>query len=459
MTPRTLRARVALSAAVAILVALALLTVVVSALLSRELHHSLDTTLRQRAGEVARLSATAPALLTRPGALDSQLSGNQILVQVLDRHGRTVARSTALNGDTLQAGALTREALTRVRSGYANTTRGDTPLRLFVAPLAATGGPASGGAVVVATSIAQVDDTLEQLRHLGLLSLIGAAILGAALATVLARRALRPLERLSTAAADIERTGDASRRLPEPPHRDDEVGRLATTLNAMLAALERAREAERRFVGDASHELRTPLTALRGNAAFVARHGADPTVLADIEHDAERLSALIDDLLALAREDAATPPAQDVRLDELAHEVAERHATSPIDVHAAEPVTVAGDAAALARALDNLVENAERHGPPGGRIRIDVGTRDGRAELSVTDDGEGLSPDEAAHAFERFWRSPASRATPGTGLGLAIVRATVERHGGTAAIDGSRVTLRLPARQAAGSHGSFTDQR
>src|SRR5919108_3942328 len=144
------------------------------------------------------------------------------------------------------------------------------------------------------------------------------AAAAAALATILARRALGPLRRLSSGARAIERSGDASERLPDPGMRD-EVGELADTLNAMLASLQRAREAEQRFVGDASHELRTPLTALRGNAAYVARHGADPAVLKDIEAGAERLSELLDDLLALAREDAAAPAqGEPVRLSELA---------------------------------------------------------------------------------------------------------------------------------------------
>ena len=144
-------------------------------------------------------------------------------------------------------------------------------------------------------------------------------MLAAGLATLLTRRALRPLTRLSSGARAIARSGDLAERLPETPA-SDEVGELADTLNAMLASLERAQEAEHRFVGDASHELRTPLTALRGNAAYIARHGADPAVLADIEAGAERLSELLDDLLALAREDAAAPAqGEPVALAELAH--------------------------------------------------------------------------------------------------------------------------------------------
>ncbi len=177
---------------------------------------------------------------------------------------------------------------------------------MLVAPLATAGaGPAAGGAVVVATRTDEDERTLDRLRLVLLVSAVAAAVLAAAGALVLTRRALRPLARLSSAARDIETTGDPSRRLPHPSTRD-ELATLADTLNAMLAALERARERERRFVADASHELRTPLTALRGNAGYVARHGADPEALADLERDAARLARLLDDLLALAREDAGS---------------------------------------------------------------------------------------------------------------------------------------------------------
>ncbi len=436
----TLRARVAAATAAAIIVALAGLTVALSVLTDHELHASLDRALRRRAGEVSRLSATAPALLTRPGTLDAPLGGRELLAQVVDRRGRTVARSEALGGDALPAGGLLAAALRRVRAGYRDARREGAGVRVYVAPLAALGGPASGGAVIVASTTAPIDETLARLRRLGLLSLLGALVLGAGLATLFARRALRPVEELSAAAADIERTGDATRRLPSPATRD-ELGRLGTTLNAMLAALERARAAERRFVDDASHELRTPLTALRGNAAYVARHGADPAVLADLEHDAARLSALLDDLLALAREDAAQPPTAAVRLDELARQGAAR---ANAELGAVAPALVRGDPDALARALDNLLDNARRHGPSGGRVRVAVEVADDRAVLSVTDDGPGLGPADAERAFERFWRGADRGGTPGTGLGLAIVRTTAERHAGRAGATGARVWLELP---------------
>ena len=211
----------------------------------------------------------------------------------------------------------------------------------------------------------------------------------------------------------------------------------------MLGALAQARERERRFVADASHELRTPLTALRGNAEHIARHGADSEALADLAAGAERLSRLIDDLLVLAREDAAAPPTQTrISLAAVARRVAEHEPLVELEVRG-DPDT-SGDEDALERAVSNLVENARLHGPPGGRIRIEVESRDGLSELSVQDEGPGLSAADAARAVERFWRGGAAGAPPGSGLGLAIARSTADRHGGALLIEGARFTLRLP---------------
>ncbi|MEA2156242.1 MAG: two-component system, OmpR family, sensor kinase, partial [Solirubrobacteraceae bacterium] len=343
---------------------------------------------------------------------------------------------------------VTRAALgPRRAAGYGADSLGPEPIRLYAAPLGELGGgAAAGGAVVVAGTTSDIRETLNRTRRLVLLCALAAAALAALAATLLTRRALAPLKRLSSGARLIERTGDASERLPVPATRD-EVGELALTLNAMLASLERARESEQRFVADASHELRTPLTALRGNAAYVARHGAEPAVLADIEADAARLAALLDDLLALAREDAAAPAqGEEVDLAELARELAASDENAEVVVAPGAAATaVRGEPVALQRAVANLVRNARTHGPPGGRITVTVGGGGGgRARVTVADEGPGLSADEAAHAFERFWRGPGARSG-GSGLGLAIVRAIAERHGGTITADGPRFTLELPA--------------
>ncbi len=439
-----LRTRVALAAGATLVIAVAVLGAITFALVARQLHRSLDRGLHDRAVEVAQLAATTPQLITAPGVLEGRVGTSAAFVQVLDRRGRIVARSAALGGRVLPASPALERALRARRAGYGTVDLGGERLRLYAAPLPAIGGgPAAGGAVAVAGETSGVAGTLQPLRKLFVVVALATALVAAALATLLTRRALRPLTRLTAGAEAIARTGDPGRRLPAGGAQD-EVGRLAATLNAMLAALERARERERRFVGDASHELRTPLTALRGNAAYVARHGSDPAVLADIESDAERLSALLDDLLALAREDAAAPPAdaETVDLAALAREVAAAHPAASVRAPDG-PVLVRGDRAALERALRNLVENAERHGPPGGAITVDATLADGRARLAVSDEGAGLTDEQAEHAFARFWRGP--DAPPGgTGLGLAIVQATAVRHGGRASAHGATFALELP---------------
>ena len=453
----SLRGRVVLAAAAAIVVAVAGLGFAVAASLQQRLESSLDRSLRARAVDVARLSATTPQLLTQPGALEGRLGGSTLLVQIVDRRGRLVARSSGLGARVLPAEGVARRALDGRRSGYADARLGPDPIRLYAAPLGELGdGPAAGGAVLVAGTTAEIDRTLADVRTFVLAGSAVAVVVGALLALVLTTRALRPLRRLSSGARAIEETGDASRRLPAPSAAD-EIGQLTAILNAMLGSLERAREAERRFVGDASHELRTPLTALRGNTAHAARHGADPELLADIAADVERLSGLLDDLLALAREDAATAVrGEPVDLAVLAEAAAAADPAGRAVAHGTpgEAVVVA-EAPALRRAVDNLVRNARRHGPEGGRIEVTAARAGDRARITVADEGTGLAPAEAQHAFERFWRGSGARGE-GSGLGLAIVAAIAERHGGSVAVDGPRFTIELPALRGVSGSGRTT---
>jgi len=448
MSRLSLRWRSVAAAAVAILLAVAVAGVAIDLLVSRHLHSSLDDVLRRRAVSVAQLAASAPAVLTTPGALDSPVGGTDLSVEVLDRRGRFVARSLSLGGRVLPAQQLVRRAIAENRSGYANLESGGEQLRVYTAPLAEVGGPAAGGAVVVAASTHDLEDTLASLHLFVILAGLVAAALGAAAVAVLMATALRPLRQLAGAAAQIERTGDASRRLPQPAA-DDEVGELASTLNDMLASLERAGEAERRFLADASHELRTPITALLGNVDYLTRHGADPQVIDEVAADARRVARLADDLLALSREEAAGTPTETVRIDELAHEAA----GGRVRAEAPEPVLVRGDRAALERALANLVQNAELYGH--GQIEVTAAQENGLARLTVADEGPGLSFVDAEKAFGRFWRG--GEAKPGSGLGLAIVRATAERHGGRAFARGARFTIELPALRDVSENAATTD--
>ena len=257
-----------------------------------------------------------------------------------------------------------RSALHGRRPAFADDTLGTDALRVYAAPLGELGrGPGAGGAVIVAGTTADIERTLDRTRTLVSLCALAAAALAAGLATLLTRRALRPACRACPPARGRSSApATPSARLPLPATRD-EVGQLAETLNAMLASLERAREAEHRFVGDASHELRTPLTALRGNAAYVARHGADPAVLADIEADAARLERA-------ARRPARARPrgrcragARRARSTSRSSHARRRAPTSTRRSWSTRPGIVAGERAALERAVGNLVRNARRHGP------------------------------------------------------------------------------------------------
>ena len=438
MRSRSLSFRLAIASVAAVALAVLVFGIAARIVVSDRMHASLDDSLRRRATDVARLAVSAPAILRAPGTLESPLSGHQLSVEVLDREGAIVARSLSLGAKLLPRTAAS-GAAERGGTGFADAELDGESIRVFAAPIAEAGGPAAGGVVIVAGSNADIEGTGRRLGLLLILCGAGAALVGGALAAFLARRGTRPLRDLSTSAATIARTEDPDRRLAEPVG-PAEVTELAATLNGMLDSLAASRDRERRFLADASHELRTPLTSLRGNVEYVARHGAGPEVIADLEEDAERLGRLVDDLLALERESAAQRPLRPVRLDELVRAAADGR--EGVVVEADGPVTVSGEPDALARALDNLLENAERHGRPGGEVRVALRTSDGEAQVSVTDEGPGFAPGTEEAAFDRFWRGDGT--APGSGLGLAIVRATAERHGGRAWAAGSTVTLVLP---------------
>jgi two-component system sensor histidine kinase MprB len=433
-----------LAAGGSILAAVALFGAAAVILVSHELRSTLDGALRQRAQEVAELAVSAPAVLTEPGALESPVSGRQIAVEVVDARGRILARSLTLGARVLPRDPVAQRALASGTPGFEDLTIDGRPFRMYAAPIAQAGGPAAGGAVLVASDTKDIADTIGHLGLVLTVSGLVAAVLAVLAAAGLTRRGLLPLRRLAGAAAEIERTADVSRRLPATGA-GDEIAALTGVLNRMLASLEQARAGERRFLADASHELRTPVTTLLGNVQHAVRHGADAEVLADLERDASRLARLVDDLLVLERAAAQSEESAVVALDELVRELARDR--SRLDAANIAPVRVRGDRAALRRALENLVENALVHGPAEGVVTIDLLARNGRALLTVRDEGPGPDASHADRLFERFWRGPEASHRPGSGLGLSIVAATVKRHGGDVSIDGSAFTVDLPAVQ------------
>ncbi len=440
MRLKSLNSHLTVAAIAAVLLAVLVLGAGARIIVGTRLNSSLDDSLRRRAVEVARLSVSAPAVLNSPGALESPVSGRQLSVEVLDRRGAILARSLALGAKLLPRGSEIAGAF-EGKSGFADAELSGEPLRVFSAPIAEAGGPAAGGVVIVAASTADIEDTVHELDLLLLVCGAAAVLAGGLAAALLTRRSTGPLRELSSSAAEIAGTADASRRLTTSPD-PKEIGELAATLNAMLAALEQSRERERRFLADASHEMRTPLTALIGNVEYLARHGSSEEVVADLQEDATRLRRLIDDLLELERASAAAPAPREVRLDRL---VAESVAGRPnVDARVDGPATVLGDSGALSRSLENLLENAAVHGPANAPVEISIRTDGSYVEVAVTDRGDGFSPGEEEAAFERFWRSDGARDRPGSGIGLAIVKATVESHGGSVRARGSTVTIVLP---------------
>ncbi len=445
----TLRARLALASGGSILVAVALFTGLTIALVNHQLHNSLDTALRQRAQEVAQLAVSAPAVLTDPGALETPVSGRQIAVEVVDGHGRIVARSLTLGARLLPQDALARSARLAGRTGYEDVALSGRRLRLFAAPIArGLGGPAAGGAVLVASDTTDIVNTIHHLAFV--LAVAGAivALLAALTAGVLTRRGLRPLRRLAGAAEEIERTADPARRLPHGGARPaEEIAQLTGVLNRMLASLERSGASERRFLADASHELRTPVTTLLGNVDYAARHGVDDELLSDLQRDALRLARLVDDLLVLEREGAGMSSPAPVALEQIVREVVSEMdgPAARIDATVLEPGRVSGDEDALRRVVGNLIDNALVHGPAGGTVHVELRVGGGRTQLTVRDEGPGPDPAQHERLFERFWRGTDAAGRPGSGLGLSIVAAIVQRHDGRVTVSGSAFTVDLPA--------------
>jgi len=325
-------------------------------------------------------------------------------------------------------------------------------------------GPA-GARVVVARSMAGVDETLGDARRVLLAVGLGATGVIGLLSWAAIRRAFAPIEGM-IGTADRIAAGDLAERTSVP---DDgsEVGRLGSALDRMLDRIEEAIAARaasedrmRRFVADASHELRTPLTSVRGYAELYRQGARDEatvaTSMARIESEAARMGRLVEDLLALARMDREpTTRREPVDLGRVAAEavdaarVVDGTRTWDLDVPADPVAVVPGDPAQLRQVVDNLLANARAHTPAGTTVTTAVEVPGGRVRLRVHDDGPGIPPADRERAFDRFWRATRTDENPvaGSGLGLAIVRSIARAHGGDASLGegpGTTVLVDLP---------------
>uniref|UniRef100_UPI0036D8FFB5 sensor histidine kinase n=1 Tax=Paenibacillus glucanolyticus TaxID=59843 RepID=UPI0036D8FFB5 len=313
--------------------------------------------------------------------------------------------------------------------------------------------------LLTATQLNTAQDSLRELAFI-LMGVTAAGVVVAGFAgRLVARSALKPVDRLTDVVEHIARTEEVGATIPV--HGSDEIARLSTSFNSMSTALLNSRERQTRLIADAGHELRTPLTSLRTNVDLLIR--SDDTgrplpaatrakLLGNMKAQMQELTLLIGDLLQLSRPDSARPPQAlaVVALHEIADRALERarlRGPGLVFNVAVHPWYVHGDAAALERAVINLLDNAVKYSPPGGAV--DVSLLDGR--LSVRDHGPGIPSDELQYVFDRFWRSPSSRQLPGSGLGLSIVAQTVRDTGGEVSLGpaadggpGALATVRLP---------------
>ncbi|WP_238150711.1 sensor histidine kinase [Kribbella sindirgiensis] len=450
----TLHARVTLLAAVAVGLAVAIVSVAAYVTVRQQMYQNLDDSLIQRAGQAAQKGVLTNLDNLQKASADA-FGLSDIRVGVLSATGDKYAPINSplppMGDDELQIaqnqGDQASLRTVGVRNGGSHFRVVAVPARFCPVrePCNYDDGLYQPGALVVAQSLGPIDQTLHNLGIVlwafGLIGVIGAALAGNAVA----RSGLRPLARLTGAAEHVARTEDLK---PIPVAGTDEISRLAMAFNAMLGALAQSRDRQRRLVGDAGHELRTPLTSVRTNLDLLAqadkRGGLRPEdrqqLLDDVRAQMDELTQLIGDLTELARD---TPQVRNAELIELSNVVEDavikvRRRAPGLDWHVQlTPFPVWGDERLLGRAVTNLLDNAAKYSVPEGTEKRSDGQPVGHVTvrlldgvLTVTDSGPGIAEADLPHVFDRFYRSSEARSRPGSGLGLAIVKHAAEQHGG-----------------------------
>jgi len=307
------------------------------------------------------------------------------------------------------------------------------------------------GKILISRSLTDVDRNLSHLRWLLVLISGGGVGVAAVLGAFVSRSAVAPLRKLTETTDRIVETGDLTERIGQ--RGSDEISRLSSRLDELLATLDASLAAQRQLVADASHELRTPIAALRANFELLAAGGAldenqRVELLADVQDELESMTTLVGELVELARGEEADVPPSEFRLDEVVQAAVDRAARRAADVSfrtQLEPSVVRGAPERVERAVANLLDNARKWSPSGETV--DVSVRDGLVE--VRDRGPGIAADDRPLVFNRFYRARAARGMPGAGLGLAIVKQIADAHGGSVTIDdapgcGAILRLRLP---------------
>ena len=457
---KTLRVRFALWVAGLLLLVFVAFGVFVYVSLGQGLAASVDTSLQVSASQAIAAVNIENGQINFTDSLPetSAITGLRdrgLTIRILSADGQTLSslgpyRSLPVSGESLAAARARQSTFATVSApGEAS------PVRFYTAPITDNGQLL--GIVQVAQSLATTADALNRLLASLLIAgplLVVAAALGG---YFLAARALAPIDHIIQTARRIS-AQDLSARL-NLPATDDDVGRLASTFDAMLARLDDSFRRERQFTADASHELRTPLAAMQAILTVTREQRRTPQdyelALGDLSEEANRLQSLVEDLLRLARGDApAVAPRERVDLSSLLRDVTESLAplaeTKGLRLTSSVPAGLAltGDSDSLIRLFVNLLDNAVKYTDQGG-IALKADSKDHHLRVAISDTGVGISPAHLPHIFDRFYRADASRASRGTGLGLAIALEIAQAHGGTIKVGsrpgaGTTFTVSLP---------------
>jgi two-component system, OmpR family, sensor histidine kinase MprB len=458
----SLRWRVMLLAMSMVAMVVVLMAVAVYAVVSRALYEDIDSQLQSR----ARLLIESGSLAADPGkAIEGTAYSDVNAMLVIP--GRTIFTANQ-EGEALPLGDPEKDVVSGKLLMSLRTVNYQRVLAVHLS---------NGSSLLISKSLAPTGKVLKRLGSILLIvGGLGMAVAAIAGGTV-ARTGLRPVARLTEAAERVARTDDLR---PIPVHGGDELARLTEAFNMMLRALAESRDRQARLVTDAGHELRTPLTSLRTNVELLMASMAPGAprlpdeemegLRADVIAQIEELSTLVGDLVDLTRDDAGVTIHEPVDMSDVVDRSLERVRRRRNDIEFDVDVDgwqVYGDAAGLSRAVLNLLDNAAKWSPQGGRVvvrltRVDVL----HAELVVSDQGPGIPPQERALVFERFYRSTSARAMSGSGLGLAIVKQVVLKHGGTLRIEdtapggnppGTSIHVVLPGRPTATRRAGAVD--
>jgi two-component system, OmpR family, sensor histidine kinase MprB len=445
----TFRARIAVSAAAAVAITIVAASFLLYFVAREQLRAPVDEALETRA---AQISVQQLGVLPGPGggflAVQGDFGEARGYVQLVRRDGSTVLpprQEIALPVDEDVLAVAGREGAAFWRDMNVDGTH----LRVLTFAY----GP--DAAIQVARPLTEVDESLRRIGLVLLLIAAGGIVIAAGLGLVVARAALSPVRQLTETAERVSETQDLSERIEVSGN--DELSRLATSFNTMLAALEESTRAQRQLVADASHELRTPLTSVRTNIEVLAGDRMLPPeerarLLSDVVEQLGEMTTLIAELIELARSEQLAAEPEAVRLDLLVSDAVERaRRNRPEVVYSVdlEPATIPGVPATIERAVGNLLDNAAKWSPAGAEVEVVL--RDAR--LTVRDHGPGIADEDLPYVFDRFYRARAARGMPGSGLGLAIVRQVAESHGGEVVAEradggGTRMVLTLGAERA-----------